>query len=607
VTDISVIILTGKEELHIKRCLEKLAPLEPKQVFIVESQKGDRTHEVAIEVARHLQWQVKVKGEGEEGGNSTLQLQLPTATALHLDRRAMAEKKVAEWLTDVDDETFEAALQKLVEEKTAAGEYRFKRPEDRRLALEGARRFYREFSRKIIPLSDGRYVYFAPDQRSRARNAGNAISWAEYAFHAVSSSGKLLDGKNFRERIYNATKVADLPVLESVIRSERCMYRLIDAYPENDAVIFVGHDAGGGRLEVVARLDQFGNAEANLGEVTVIAKHKRKENPPPKFRPLTEVVEAVAKHQAAGFSPSTTEDSVANPPLPRKWGGEVVSGQRLVVSNEGEKSLVVSGQSLAGAARQESSVVDGGLTTNNSQLTTLHLVWHDWPGNQAAQFNWFVDNHRIETEWILRLDADEYLLPETIEEIRHLLPTLSKDVTSLSLSLARRWFGKEIRYGSPKLWLTRMFRTGYGRYPEGAEMDEHLLVESGRELRLSGEFVDDSIMPFAEWKAKHYNYARREAAAYLRRRKATENRKGKVNEGRSEERVVGGGLATGRRKKELYDKLPLFVRPFIYWGLRYILMKGFLDGRAGWSWNWWQGLWYRWQVDREISRLRREE
>jgi len=270
-------------------------------------------------------------GEVENGDNSTVQPSTFNLQPRTLDRRAMAEKKVAEWLEGVDDETFEAALEQLVEEKSAAGEYRFKRPEDRERAINGARQFYREFSRKIVPLSDGRFVYFAPDPRSKSRNGDNAISWAEYAFHAVSSSGKLLDGKNFRERLYNATKAADLPVLESVIKSEQCMYRLIDAYPENDAVIFVGRDAGNGRLEVVTRLDQFGNAEANLGEVTVIAKHKRKENPPPKFRPLTEVVEAVAKHQAAGFSPSTTRNNIANPSSPRKGG----DSEREGVSTEG--------------------------------------------------------------------------------------------------------------------------------------------------------------------------------------------------------------------------------------------------------------------------------
>ena len=61
-TNLTVIILTGNEELHIGRCLEKLRDLNPRQVLVVESQKGNRTHEKAIEVARQLQWQVKVEG-----------------------------------------------------------------------------------------------------------------------------------------------------------------------------------------------------------------------------------------------------------------------------------------------------------------------------------------------------------------------------------------------------------------------------------------------------------------------------------------------------------------------------------------------------------------
>ena len=35
-TDISVIILTKDEKLHIRRCLERLAPLEPRQIFVVD-------------------------------------------------------------------------------------------------------------------------------------------------------------------------------------------------------------------------------------------------------------------------------------------------------------------------------------------------------------------------------------------------------------------------------------------------------------------------------------------------------------------------------------------------------------------------------------------
>lgn len=49
-TDLAVIILVGEEKLHIRRCLGKLQPLEPRQIFVVESQPSDGTHEIAVEM-----------------------------------------------------------------------------------------------------------------------------------------------------------------------------------------------------------------------------------------------------------------------------------------------------------------------------------------------------------------------------------------------------------------------------------------------------------------------------------------------------------------------------------------------------------------------------
>ena len=65
------------------------------------------------------------------------------------------------------------------------------------------------------------------------------------------------------------------------------------------------------------------------------------------------------------------------------------------------------------------------------------VVVHKYPGNQAEQFNWALDTLQIETEWILRLDADEYLLPELVEELKERLPVMPEGVSALSLSRAR--------------------------------------------------------------------------------------------------------------------------------------------------------------------------
>ena len=49
-TDLSVIILAKNEKLHIKRCLERLAPLEPRQIFVVDCFSTDGSDKIAAEM-----------------------------------------------------------------------------------------------------------------------------------------------------------------------------------------------------------------------------------------------------------------------------------------------------------------------------------------------------------------------------------------------------------------------------------------------------------------------------------------------------------------------------------------------------------------------------
>ena len=46
-TDISVIILQKNEALHIKRCLERVAPLEPRRIFVVDCFSTDGSDKTA--------------------------------------------------------------------------------------------------------------------------------------------------------------------------------------------------------------------------------------------------------------------------------------------------------------------------------------------------------------------------------------------------------------------------------------------------------------------------------------------------------------------------------------------------------------------------------
>lgn len=143
------------------------------------------------------------------------------------------------------------------------------------------------------------------------------------------------------------------------------------------------------------------------------------------------------------------------------------------------------------------------------------VVVHPWPGNQAAQFNWALDALDIRSEWVLRLDADEYLSPELTEEIRAKLPTMPADVSALVIPLGRYFLNRRLRHGIVNgIAMVRMFRRGYCRY-EQRLMDEHLQILSGRSETLTHPFYDHSLLPLSAFIAKHNGYADREAALLL--------------------------------------------------------------------------------------------
>ena len=63
--------------------------------------------------------------------------------------------------------------------------------------------------------------------------------------------------------------------------------------------------------------------------------------------------------------------------------------------------------------------------------------------------------------------------------------------------------------------------------------------------------------------------------------------------------------------RERYNRMPLFVRPFLFFGYRYLLRLGFLDGKEGFIYWTLQTFWFRFLIDakiwerRNLDRIRR--
>lgn len=245
-------------------------------------------------------------------------------------------------------------------------------------------------------------------------------------------------------------------------------------------------------------------------------------------------------------------------------------------------------------------VVDSGSTDSTVDIARecgAEVVENAWPGNQASQFNWAIDNLNITTEWILRLDADEYLTPELIDELKAKLHILPSDVSSISLKRARCFAGKRIRHGIVNsVNLIRIFRRGTARY-ENRLMDEHLKILSGRTVEMRSKFVDDNLMPISDFIIKHIGYANREAATML------DAKYGLSDSSEINDAVLGDKVEDKRRQKQRYAKMPMFWRAWAYFIYRYIFRLGFLDGTEGFLWDFMQGYWYRVLVDANIREI----
>ena len=227
------------------------------------------------------------------------------------------------------------------------------------------------------------------------------------------------------------------------------------------------------------------------------------------------------------------------------------------------------------------------------------VVQHTWPGNQAEQFNWALDNLDIKTNWILRLDADEYVTDELIDELHEKLPHLSDQVSAVVLPLGRAFLGRILKHGIVNgIKMIRLFRVGKVRY-EIRLMDEHLKVLEGDIVSFNGKFIDDNRDSLKHFIDKHNNYSSREAALLL----DAEYEITKINE--KDDSTFCQDVQQKRLQKQRYASYPLFWRAFGYFIYRYFVKLGFLDGKEGFLWDFLQGWWYRTLVDAKVFEIKK--
>lgn len=252
---------------------------------------------------------------------------------------------------------------------------------------------------------------------------------------------------------------------------------------------------------------------------------------------------------------------------------------------------------------QEIFLVDSFSTDRTLEIakgySNVHILQNKWENNYAKQFNWGLQHSPIKTKWVLRLDADEYLMPELVEELQEKLPSLPEDVSGIIFNRRHIFMDKWMKRGIYPVKLLRVFQLGKGMC-EQRLMDEHIQLTEGCAVEFEHDFCDHNLNDLSWFCHKHVNYAIREAVDLL----DIELDLTGAAETDGEKNISKQAQAK-RMKKHKYAKQPLFWRSFAYFCYRYFVKGACLDGKVGFIWTFLQGWWYRTLVDAKIFEVKK--
>ncbi len=222
-------------------------------------------------------------------------------------------------------------------------------------------------------------------------------------------------------------------------------------------------------------------------------------------------------------------------------------------------------------------------------LSRLGCQLHQRPfKHYADQRNWAIRTLGNQYPWQLHLDSDEILDDDAIAAIRAAVAS-PEGYAGFLLHRRQHFLGRELRYGLASNWHLRLFQSGAC---EDRLYDQHFIC-SGPTRKLRGWMHDMNAGTLTEWTARHNRWSDLEAQELLRPTGAPA--------GTLQPRLGRDPRRRRRAYKGIYYRAPPFLRAWLYFLLRYVVLLGFLDGRVGFLYAFFQALWFRMLVDAKLE------
>jgi len=234
-------------------------------------------------------------------------------------------------------------------------------------------------------------------------------------------------------------------------------------------------------------------------------------------------------------------------------------------------------------------VVDSISSDQTPQITVEYgaeLVNFNWDGKFPKKRNWALRNLLIKNDWVLFLDADEYLTNDFIKELRDALKTT--EYQGYWLRYTVYFMGKRLKFGDApdKLALFRKTAGEYERIDEDTwsrldmEVHEHPIL-SGKIGRFKSRIDHNDFKGMEKYLERHDAYSTWEAKRYIQTIQ-------------SQDKILT------QRQKIKYALIKWHIAPFIFFIGSYFLKFGFLDGKYGLLYAWYKAKYFN-QIQQKIK------
>lgn len=206
--------------------------------------------------------------------------------------------------------------------------------------------------------------------------------------------------------------------------------------------------------------------------------------------------------------------------------------------------------------------------------------------NHAKQYTFAVDNSSITTKWIFKFDADERLTEKSAEELNAMCNENENnpEVTGIALRYYQKFLGRPLKHGSFYPWIKLcVYKTGMAEM-EDRNMDEHIVLKSGKMLVAKNDSIHESFRTMDFFIKKRNWYSTKEAMDYFENKNVSNT----------------NSSPKTRIKMNIYYKLPMGFRAWLFYVYCYYFRLGFLDGAEGKIYAFMHAYWYRYLIDAKI-------